>query len=211
MNFVSDITSNELTVDVLGGWLADFGTDLVVWDPRQLSRLEEFIVVSLIKSPQVRVGLFDVGYRRPTAFGNDITVDDGIDTSAAFAVDYNAQGHIIGFRRARRDIDGSNMDLACRRSTRSEIDAYYVPAGEAGLQVTDVRGSVFNPPSGIAARLMEPLEPVPGGNVRFQKDPRSRDNIPFYEYFHGDNGAGIGASHRTGWAALVATLLQQSS
>jgi hypothetical protein len=53
--------------------------------------------------------------------------------------------------------------------------------------------------------------PVFGGNERFQSDPHWRDYIPFHEYFHGDNGAGIGASHQTGWTALVAKLLQQSS
>ncbi len=49
-----------------------------------------------------------------------------------------------------------------------------------------------------------------GGNTYFQNDPHWRDYIPFYEYFHGDNGAGLGASHQTGWTALVAKLLQQS-
>jgi hypothetical protein len=44
----------------------------------------------------------------------------------------------------------------------------------------------------------------------FQDDPHWRDLIWFYEYFHGDNGAGIGASHQTGWTGLVAKLLQQS-
>jgi hypothetical protein len=44
----------------------------------------------------------------------------------------------------------------------------------------------------------------------FQNDPHWRDHILFYEYFHGDNGAGIGASHQTGWTALVAKLIQQS-
>ena len=39
-------------------------------------------------------------------------------------------------------------------------------------------------------------------------DPHWRDCIPFYEYFHGDNGAGLGASHQTGWTALVAALAQ---
>ena len=52
--------------------------------------------------------------------------------------------------------------------------------------------------------------PVFGGNELFQTDPNWRDLIPFYEYFHGDNGAGLGASHQTGWTALVAKLLQQS-
>jgi hypothetical protein len=50
---------------------------------------------------------------------------------------------------------------------------------------------------------------VYGGTEKFQSDPHWRDLLLFYEYFHGDNGAGIGASHQTGWTALVAKLLQQ--
>ena len=50
--------------------------------------------------------------------------------------------------------------------------------------------------------------PVLGGVDLFQTDPFWRDHIPFYEYFHGDNGTGIGASHQTGWTALVAALIQ---
>jgi hypothetical protein len=49
--------------------------------------------------------------------------------------------------------------------------------------------------------------PVYGGTAKFQDDPHWRDLILFYEYFHGDNGAGLGASHQTGWTGLVATLL----
>jgi hypothetical protein len=41
-----------------------------------------------------------------------------------------------------------------------------------------------------------------------QRDPHWRDYIPFHEFFHGDSGAGLGASHQTGWTALVALLLQ---
>jgi hypothetical protein len=49
-----------------------------------------------------------------------------------------------------------------------------------------------------------------GDNAVFQQDAHWRDLIPFYEYFHGDTGEGVGASHQTGWTALVAKLLQQS-
>ena len=49
--------------------------------------------------------------------------------------------------------------------------------------------------------------PVYGGTEIFQRDPHWRDLILFYEYFHGDNGAGIGASHQTGWTGLVATMI----
>ena len=48
-----------------------------------------------------------------------------------------------------------------------------------------------------------------GDNSTLQHDPRWRDNLLFFEYFHGDNGAGLGASHQTGWTGLVAKLLQQ--
>jgi Mannosylglycerate hydrolase MGH1-like glycoside hydrolase domain len=51
--------------------------------------------------------------------------------------------------------------------------------------------------------------PVHGGTEKFQTDPHWRDLILFPEYFHGDNGAGIGASHQTGWTGLVAKLIQQ--
>jgi len=51
-------------------------------------------------------------------------------------------------------------------------------------------------------------QPVFGGAEKLQTDPHFRDHLLFYEYFHGDNGAGIGASHQTGWTGLVARLLQ---
>jgi hypothetical protein len=45
----------------------------------------------------------------------------------------------------------------------------------------------------------------------YQNDPLWRDYVPFYEYFHGDTGRGLGASHQTGWTSIIATLLEQSS
>jgi hypothetical protein len=49
---------------------------------------------------------------------------------------------------------------------------------------------------------------VYGGTEKFQTDPHWRDHLLFYEYFHGDNGAGLGASHQTGWTGVVAKLIQ---
>jgi hypothetical protein len=49
--------------------------------------------------------------------------------------------------------------------------------------------------------------PVYGGTAKFQDDPYWRDLLLFYEYFQGDNGAGLGASHQTGWTGLIARLL----
>jgi len=50
--------------------------------------------------------------------------------------------------------------------------------------------------------------PVYGGTKKFQEDPHWRDHILFYEYFHGDNGAGLGASHQTGWTGVVGGLMR---
>jgi hypothetical protein len=52
--------------------------------------------------------------------------------------------------------------------------------------------------------------PMYGGITQFQDDPHWRDLLLFFEYFHGDNGAGLGANHQTGWTGLIAKLLQQS-
>ena len=48
-----------------------------------------------------------------------------------------------------------------------------------------------------------------GGQRLFQEDPHWRDCLLFYEYFHGDTGQGLGASHQTGWTGLVATLIDE--
>ena len=50
--------------------------------------------------------------------------------------------------------------------------------------------------------------PVYGGTTTFQEDAHWRDYILFHEYFHGDNGAGLGASHQTGWTGVVAKLIE---
>jgi hypothetical protein len=59
----------------------------------------------------------------------------------------------------------------------------------------------------IFLRDTDGRRPVYGGTEIFQRDPHWRDHILFYEYFHGDNGAGLGASHQTGWTGLVASLI----
>jgi hypothetical protein len=62
--------------------------------------------------------------------------------------------------------------------------------------------------SSIFIRGADGRRPVYGGTEKFQNDPHWRDYILFYEYFHGDNGAGLGASHQTGWTGTVARLIQ---
>jgi len=60
----------------------------------------------------------------------------------------------------------------------------------------------------IFLRDSQGRRPVYGGTEKFQTDSHWRDHILFYEYFHGDNGAGLGASHQTGWTAVIARLIQ---
>ena len=62
--------------------------------------------------------------------------------------------------------------------------------------------------NGIFLKDENGRRPVYGGTEKFQSDPHWRELILFYEYFHGDNGAGLGASHQTGWTGLVAKTIQ---
>ena len=61
--------------------------------------------------------------------------------------------------------------------------------------------------SALFLRGPDGRRPVFGGNRTFQEDPHWRDYLLFYEYFHGDNGAGLGASHQTGWTGVIARLI----
>ena len=93
---------------------------------------------------------------------------------------------------------GDQVKLECPTGSGNKMTLLEI-AGELGrrlarpfLRAEDTAGSI---PAGH--------RPVYGGTTRFQTDPHWRDLILFYEYFHGDNGAGIGASHQTGWTGLV--------
>jgi hypothetical protein len=92
-------------------------------------------------------------------------------------------------------------------------DAVRVPfptGAEERLTLRDVAAELSRRLTRIFLRDADGRRPVYGGTEKFQRDPHWRDLVLFYEYFHGDNGAGIGASHQTGWTGLVAKLLQQS-
>jgi len=91
-------------------------------------------------------------------------------------------------------------------------DKYQVECPTGSGQTTNlwqVAGEISQRLTQIFLRDRDGRRPVFGGTDKFQNDPYWRDLIPFHEYFHGDNGAGIGASHQTGWTALVAKLIQQ--
>ena len=77
------------------------------------------------------------------------------------------------------------------------------------VRLWDVANEISSRLTRIFLRGPEGRRPVHGRGEKFQNDPHWRDLILFYEYFHGDEGSGVGASHQTGWTGLVAKLLQQ--
>ena len=92
-------------------------------------------------------------------------------------------------------------------------DEYKVecPTGSRNfVPLWEVAGELSRRLTRIFLRDEDGTRPVHGQHEKFQSDPHWRDLILFYEYFHGDNGSGVGASHQTGWTGLVAKLIQQS-
>ena len=75
------------------------------------------------------------------------------------------------------------------------------------LTLFEVANEIARRLAGTFLRDADGRRPVYGGTRKFQEDPHWRDLILFYEYFHGDNGAGLGASHQTGWTGLVAPMM----
>ncbi|MGA3089805.1 MAG: glucosidase [Terriglobales bacterium] len=85
------------------------------------------------------------------------------------------------------------------------------PTGSGTLMnLWDVAGELSRRMTSIFLRDEDGRRPVFGGSEKFRIDPHWRNLILFYEYFHGDSGAGVGASHQTGWTGVVTKLMQQS-
>jgi len=85
------------------------------------------------------------------------------------------------------------------------------PAGSGQkLSLWDIAAELSRSLTHLFLRDEKGRRPVYGTDEKFQSDPLWRDFVLFYEYFHGDTGAGLGASHQTGWTGLVAKLLEQT-
>ena len=99
----------------------------------------------------------------------------------------------------------------CCRCTRYYGDEFKVecPTGSGQhMNLYEVAEELANRLGAIFLRDHEGRRPVYGGSKKFADDPHWRDHVLFYEYFHGDNGAGLGASHQTGWTAIIPALMQ---
>ena len=91
---------------------------------------------------------------------------------------------------------GDNFRIECPTGSGQMMNLF-----EVAKEISDRLTRMF-------LRNQQGNRPVYGGTDKFQSDPYWRDYILFYEYFHGDNGAGLGASHQTGWTGAVAKLIQ---
>jgi len=91
---------------------------------------------------------------------------------------------------------GDNFKIECPTGSGKLMNLF-----EVSKEISDRLIRIFT-------RDEQGRRPVYGGAEKFQSDPFWRDNISFYEYFHGDNGAGLGASHQTGWSGLVAKCIE---
>jgi hypothetical protein len=91
---------------------------------------------------------------------------------------------------------GDNFKVECPTGSGKMMNLF-----EVSKEIADRLANMF-------LRDKQGRRPVYGGTEKFQSDPHWRDHILFYEYFHGDNGAGLGASHQTGWTGLVAKIIQ---
>ncbi|TFH39181.1 MAG: glucosidase [Bacteroidia bacterium] len=91
---------------------------------------------------------------------------------------------------------GDNFKIECPTGSGNQMNLF------------DVSRELSNRLTSTYTRDKDGKRPVFGGSEKFQTDPLWRDHILFYEYYHGDNGAGLGASHQTGWSGVVAKLIQ---
>jgi hypothetical protein len=91
---------------------------------------------------------------------------------------------------------GDNFKIECPTGSGKLLNLF-----EVAQEIANRLGRIF-------LRDETGRRPVFGGSEKFQRDPYWRDHLLFYEYFHGDNGAGIGASHQTGWTGVIAGLVE---
>jgi len=101
---------------------------------------------------------------------------------------------------------------AVRRFARFFGDDHLVecPTGSGNMTIlTHVADEISDRLIGLFRNDANGRRPCFGADQRMQQDPAWHDNLLFHEYFHGDNGAGLGASHQTGWTGLVADLIMR--
>jgi hypothetical protein len=181
--------------------------ELTIVDEKQLRRMLERLV-----SPDEFLSDFGVRSlskfheRNPFIFGNsEVRYDPAESSNKIKGGNSNWRGPIwfpttfliIESLRTLGAGFGDEFRVSIPGDTRSE------------LNLIELGGEIANRMIRIFARDANGNRPVYAGTRKFQQDPNWNDLILFYEFYHGDNGAGIGASHQTGWSALVAALIDE--
>ena len=165
-------------------------------DPNEF--LSEYGIRALSKYHQEHPFVFDCSGERHT-----VAYEPAESTSNMFGGNSNWRGPIwfpvnyllIESLQKFHHYYGDDFLIECPTGSGSEVTIE-----EASAEISKRLVSIFLSDS-------NGRRPILGDNSRLQTDPHFRNHIPFYEYFHGDNGRGIGASHQTGWTALVAKLI----
>jgi hypothetical protein len=132
--------------------------------------------------------------------GMSLDIVQALGLSAYAGIRYQDQNAVLESAGQRQDSDHSWVDglvgVECPTGSGRMMNLFEV-SRELSTRLT----SIF-------LRNAEGRRAVYGGTEKFQSDPHWRDLILFYEYFHGDNGAGLGASHQTGWTGIISRLIQ---
>jgi hypothetical protein len=164
-----------------------------VWDP------EEF------RAPHGLRSLSKFHERQPFAFaGNEVRYEPAESSGLLKGGNSNWRGPVwfpttfLMIESLRRLADAYGPDFTVPG-----------PAGEGPVSLEAMARGFADRLISLFTRDASGRRPAHGDQARFQEDPHWRDHLLFHEYFHGDTGAGLGASHQTGWTGLVATLLDE--
>ena len=192
----------------------------------QSGALEEVIVTATKRTQSIQDVSMTV-----TAFSEQDIQDANIGNASDVAIltpSLTVTGNLNPFNTnfRIRGIGTAQNDVALEPSVGIFVDDVFLSRSGLGMSdLTDIeRIEVLHGPQGtlygkntnagavsIFTKDSRGRRPVHGDNPTFQQDPYWRDLLLFYEYFHGDKGAGIGASHQTGWTGLVAELIRNPS
>jgi len=182
----------------------------------------KLLVMSIVDEQQIR------GILNRLLDPNEFLSDFGIRSLSKYHKDhpFTFGNNSVGYEPAEADckIKGGNSNWrgpiwfptsfllieSLRNMGKAYGDTFKVRAPD-GREVTLMKmaDEIASRLISIFAKDKDGRRPCYGGCEKFQNDPHWKDYVLFYEYFHGDNGAGLGASHQTGWTALVASLIDE--
>ena len=188
----------------------------ILADVNLLCRGDDFV---LDVEPETRHSLYQ--HLDKYIIADDVTLEDATERTAKIAVEGPASRAVLaalGLPIPEQEFthEALNSRMVARLSSTGEPGfRLFVPASEKAEWIGRLETAGALAADSEAARIFlrgdDGRRAVFGTQELFQSDPYWRDLVPFYEYFHGDHGRGVGASHQTGWTGLVAKLLEQTA